>query len=98
MSSQFHFFVDLEHLDAGIICPTTTGGPDRGSIDKALSYLTPEEARKMKRKFRKLARRKTIPEQWKQMTRRQKRNRVLSALWGRALTRFYDMLPEDNFE
>lgn len=98
MTSHLNFFIELEHLECGIICPASTRSTDQGSIDKSLSTLTPEEARKVKRKFRKLARKKIPPDRWQTMTRRQKRNRVLSYLWGKALNRYYALLPEDNFE
>ena len=98
MSSMLYFLVDLEHLEEGIVGLRSSDQAERGFIDKALSHLSPEDARKAKRKFRKLARKKIKPEQWKEMTRRQKRSHVLSRLWGRALIRYYTMLPDHDME
>jgi hypothetical protein len=57
---------------------------ENNSIDTAFREMDPIEARKMKRKFRKVAR-KIIPrDSWKKMTRRQKRARVMREIFMRA--------------
>lgn len=59
MYRQIDIFSDIIALDLGIIHPTVACAwkDERPrSIDEALSTMTPEDARKCRRKFRKIAR------------------------------------------
>jgi hypothetical protein len=95
---EFQFWVDLECLNLGIISNSVTSSGDRGSINAALSLLSPEEARVAKRKFRKLAKKscKKKKDIWEKMTRRQKRNSVVSLLYRNVIIRLHDWNKNDD--
>lgn len=61
---KWEFFAELHCLNLGILGPTTIDSKEKGSIDAALSLLTPEERRKTTRKARKLMR-KRLKKRWK---------------------------------
>lgn len=57
--SQIDLMTDLICLQRGIIHYSVSISEEKGSIDAALSTLSDDDARKAKRKFRKLVRSKT---------------------------------------
>lgn len=57
--SQIDLMTDLVCLQKGIIHYSVSISEEKGSIDTALSTLSEDDARKAKRKFRKLVRSKT---------------------------------------
>lgn len=89
--STVRFMRELDCLDLGILGPGISENHENNSIDVALSLLSPEDARKMKRKFRKAARRLVTKERWKTMTRRQKRNKVRREMYMRCVLRLYNI-------
>jgi len=56
--SQIDLMTDLLCLQKGIIHYSVCTSEEKGSIDSALSTLSEEDARRAKRKFRKIARSK----------------------------------------
>jgi hypothetical protein len=57
--SQIDLMTDLICLQKGIIHYSVCTSEERGSIDAAFSSLTTEEARRVRRKFRKIVRNQT---------------------------------------
>lgn len=96
--SAVRFMHELECLELGILGPSITEHHDDNSIDAALALLSPEEARRMKRKFRKVARRMVTRDKWKEMTRKQKRNKVRREMYMKCVLRSYNMgyAEQDN--
>jgi hypothetical protein len=97
--NELDVFCDLIALDHGIVHPTISKRSpteQAHSIDEALASLTPEEARKCKRKFRKVLRKTSSKEKILMMSSRQKRNKVNLHLMLKAWLLVKDMNPVDN--
>ena len=61
---KWEFFAELHCLNLGILGPSIIDSKEKGSIDTALSLLSPEDRRKATRKARKLMR-KRLKKRWK---------------------------------
>jgi hypothetical protein len=92
------FLTDFVCLQKGIIHFTVSSSESNGSIDDALASLTPEEARRARRKFRKQARQCMTYKELQLATKGMKRRRVMTLMrkfaWDIALV----PRAEDNLE
>jgi len=61
---KWEFFAELHCLNLGILGPSVIDSKEKGSIDTALSLLSPGDRRKATRKARKLMR-KRLKKHWK---------------------------------
>ena len=84
MGDLTRMLCELRCLDMGILGRERVSDWENNSIDTAFREMDPIEARKMKRRFRKVARRIIPRDSWKKMTRRQKRVRVMREIFMRA--------------
>jgi len=89
--STARFMHELDCLDLGILGPGITENYEDNTIDAAFSLMRTEDARRMKRKFRKVARKLVIRESWKTMTRRQKRNKVRREMYMRCMLKLHNI-------
>lgn len=89
--STVKFMHELDCLELGILGPNIADHHDDRSIDAAFSLMSLEDARRMKRKFRKVARRLVTKETWKKLNRRQKRNRVRREMYMKCVLRLYNL-------
>lgn len=89
--STVRFMHELDCLDLGILGPSVAEHHEDNSIDAAFSLMNPEDARRMKRKFRKVARSLVTRDHWKTMNRRQKRNRVRREMYMRCVLRLHNL-------
>ena len=96
--STARFLHELECLNLGILGPSITEDHVDNSMDAAFALLGPVEARKMKRKFRKVARKIISSQHWQKMSRRQKRNKVRRDLYMRCVLKTYNLgaIKDDN--
>jgi len=71
-------------LDLGILGRDISLNWEQKAVDAAFSGMDPDEARKMKRKFRKIARKMIKKERWVRLSRRQKRHEVIRQIFIKA--------------
>lgn len=87
MYKQIDIFSDLVALQIGIIHPTIAAASKEdhpGSINDALASMTADEARRCRRKFRKIVRQRSRPEFRERWSSRRKRSEVLLEVRNRA--------------
>ena len=81
MHSLVIMLCEMKCLDLGILGRLVTLDTDKKSIDTALGCLSPNEVRKTKRKFRKVARKMTSKKLWDKMSRSDKRTHVMREIY-----------------
>lgn len=101
MYQQIDIFSDLIALDLGIIHPTIANASrdERpGSLNEAFASMTADEARRCRRKFRKLVRQHSRPEFRKRWSSRRKRSEVMLHLRNMAWDAVKNQDIRDNDE
>jgi len=73
-----NFLCEIFCLEAGILGRSIALNWEENAIDEAFQMMDPAESRKLKRKFRKVARKMIPREKWNLMSRRQRRTVVMS--------------------
>jgi len=93
------FLCELKCLDLGILGREISMSWEQFAIDTAFNGMSPDEARKMKRRFRKIARKMIKRERWVKYTRCQKRIEVMRQLhidaWEQAIKLQYNKPDND---
>jgi hypothetical protein len=77
ISSLTEILCELRCLDLGILGREVSLNRDERVIDEIFSKMDPDEARKMKRKFRKVSRQIIKRERWKKLKSRGRRQEVM---------------------
>ena len=99
ISSLTDILCELRCLDLGILGRETSLNRDEKVIDEIFSKMDPDEARKMKRRFRKVSRQMIKRDRWKKLKSRGRRQEVMReifmAAWEDAL-RIRDSLPDND--
>ena len=84
MNDVVNFLCEIFCLEAGILGRSIALNWEENAIDEAFQTMDPAEVRKLKRKFRKVARKMIPKERWNLMSRRQKRTVVMREMFMRA--------------
>ncbi len=99
MVNLTHLLCELKCLDLGILGRKISMSWEQCSIDTAFNGMSPDEARKMKRRFRKIARKMIKRERWVKYTPSQKRKEVMSQLhidaWEQSIKLQYNKPDND---
>lgn len=83
MSTELTLLVDMKYLEFGLI-PYSMQNEEDDSIDKLLAQMTPEERRKITRKFRRECRkafRKNELKRWHKIDKASRRVRLFNRVW-----------------
>ena len=83
MSTELTLLVDMKYLELGLI-PYSMQNEEDDSIDKILSQMTPEDRRKITRKFRRESRkafRKNELKRWDKVDKMSRRIRLFNRVW-----------------